>query len=61
MNNTANKAHAIIGIVSVIILWTYNNRRHNKEIQRKETECKMPIRDSIIGKDTTTLWQIHQK
>ena len=52
MNNSANFAYAIIGIVTVIVLWTANNKRNKERIRQLESEYQMDLNgDSIYVKD----------
>ena len=52
MNNTANLFYAIIGIATVVVLWTANHRRNQKAMDKFQNDYQMDYRnDSIQVKD----------
>lgn len=52
MNNPVNLAYAIIGAVSVVILWTANHRYHEKQMRKHESDYQMSLKgDSITLQD----------
>lgn len=51
MNNTANILYTIIGISTVVILWTHHNKRNKETINELEAKYQMDMKgDSVIYK-----------
>ncbi len=52
MNTSANIVYVILGVATIIVLWTVNHRRNKREMNKFQNDYQMDYRnDSIAVKD----------